>query len=333
VVAHSHGGGVVLYSLRNQSVKKNLTGLICLSTPFLTSKKRQWTRLTHLGRVPLVIATSLAMFGLLVLGLCTLVGVIVGIIGICLGWSGDAMLDTFSVWLFLAFILTFLLLLPVLAMSIKKSFPIDLKFITNQKMVTFAKKQTAEGLRKIQIPKNIKTRVFAVTVTGDEALYWLKTLLSFADAPFWFFSVAWTIFTVSLVAVVPLWFIFFYTGIQDWPIYGVVVGCALAAAFLGVVSPALTFTLFPIILWLSVLLRSTPLATGEKPGWSSFFVKLIVQKNPEVKNFSHHHLTMSLGKVLRHSAVYEDPRTFKLISDWISHCLKNLAASKNPLEK
>ncbi len=40
IVAHSHGGNIGLYALRNSDVANGIHGLVCLSTPFLNAKPR-----------------------------------------------------------------------------------------------------------------------------------------------------------------------------------------------------------------------------------------------------------------------------------------------------
>src|ERR1041385_8003393 len=36
VIAHSHGGNIVLYALANTALRSRLAGVVCLSTPFLS---------------------------------------------------------------------------------------------------------------------------------------------------------------------------------------------------------------------------------------------------------------------------------------------------------
>lgn len=40
IIAHSHGGNVALYALKDQEVRNKIDGLICLGTPFLTSEMK-----------------------------------------------------------------------------------------------------------------------------------------------------------------------------------------------------------------------------------------------------------------------------------------------------
>jgi hypothetical protein len=44
LVAHSHGGNVALYALRNPSVRSRIDGLFCMATPFLISKRAPFRR-------------------------------------------------------------------------------------------------------------------------------------------------------------------------------------------------------------------------------------------------------------------------------------------------
>lgn len=40
VIAHSHGGNVALYAMRDEAIRKEISGVICLATPFLISRPR-----------------------------------------------------------------------------------------------------------------------------------------------------------------------------------------------------------------------------------------------------------------------------------------------------
>jgi hypothetical protein len=40
LVAHSHGGNVCLYALRDESTERAVDGLVCLSTPFVHARER-----------------------------------------------------------------------------------------------------------------------------------------------------------------------------------------------------------------------------------------------------------------------------------------------------
>lgn len=44
VIAHSHGGNIALYALRDDSVAANVDGLACMATPFLVARRRDLGR-------------------------------------------------------------------------------------------------------------------------------------------------------------------------------------------------------------------------------------------------------------------------------------------------
>jgi hypothetical protein len=46
LVAHSHGGSIAMYALQDVSLQQRLSGIVCLSTPFLHARRRQ------LGPIP-----------------------------------------------------------------------------------------------------------------------------------------------------------------------------------------------------------------------------------------------------------------------------------------
>jgi hypothetical protein len=41
IIAHSHGGNVALYALRDQQVRTQVRGTVCLSTPFISCRRRE----------------------------------------------------------------------------------------------------------------------------------------------------------------------------------------------------------------------------------------------------------------------------------------------------
>lgn len=42
LIAHSHGGNIALYAMREPNVQQCVNGLVCLSTPFIQISPRQW---------------------------------------------------------------------------------------------------------------------------------------------------------------------------------------------------------------------------------------------------------------------------------------------------
>ena len=44
VIAHSHGGNVTMYALRDSELERQIDGVVCLSTPFLHANKRNFGR-------------------------------------------------------------------------------------------------------------------------------------------------------------------------------------------------------------------------------------------------------------------------------------------------
>src|SRR4029077_16813997 len=74
VIGHSHGGSVALYAMRDDTIRKRLRGVACLSTPFLGTKKRNnvfWNFNTEGGISVLSDASYAACFAIL---LATLLG-------------------------------------------------------------------------------------------------------------------------------------------------------------------------------------------------------------------------------------------------------------------
>src|SRR5262245_52275955 len=43
IVAHSHGGNVALYALQKSGLVDRVNGVVCMATPFVILRARQWT--------------------------------------------------------------------------------------------------------------------------------------------------------------------------------------------------------------------------------------------------------------------------------------------------
>ena len=61
IVAHSHGGDVALRALRDKSAANHLSGLVCLSTPFLAASIRPWVRPEPSDTVYFIFAMTLVL--------------------------------------------------------------------------------------------------------------------------------------------------------------------------------------------------------------------------------------------------------------------------------
>lgn len=66
IVAHSHGGNVVLYALRDQTVADSVRGVVCLSTPFIHCRERD---LGPAGFMPIFVLALIAIGVPLTLGI------------------------------------------------------------------------------------------------------------------------------------------------------------------------------------------------------------------------------------------------------------------------
>lgn len=59
IVAHSHGGNVALYALRDESLLTSIAGVACLATPFLVCRPRSLGSMSVLGHVAGVVGVML----------------------------------------------------------------------------------------------------------------------------------------------------------------------------------------------------------------------------------------------------------------------------------
>ncbi len=70
VVAHSHGGNIALYALRDETLRERIDGVVCLSTPFVTCAERSWPvkLMVICGLLPMLLPIVLMVVALFALG-------------------------------------------------------------------------------------------------------------------------------------------------------------------------------------------------------------------------------------------------------------------------
>lgn len=290
LIAHSHGGNVVLYALRYRQVPETVAGCVFLATPFLR------TRVRPLGPFVSTLAFQLTWMALWLAGAIPL--------WIWLGFNG------------LLFSAVFVFFGIPLAAG-----PLDdrvTKRIGRFLLDRLTRTQT-EFRRRVAMPK-VPTPFLVCQVGGDEARAWLRWIDRAASASFVAnrylvaFAGTWPLLLlVSMIgAVVDGWILderrafVIRSGLLGF-------GCILASLFLIVAMAVF----LPAA---SVVLRGHLGAFGWEGLLGYSLVDIYASKTPEgaLEASVIEHAAPRGDQALRHGRVYEEPVLLEAISGWVA---------------
>lgn len=103
IIAHSHGGNIALQSMSDDAISRRVSGIICLSTPFLTITSRQLGPVgrTVLWWVPVVIVFygGLGLLTILAPGASEAWGVLPLVVGVFAGFAAYRAMPKAADWL------------------------------------------------------------------------------------------------------------------------------------------------------------------------------------------------------------------------------------------
>lgn len=316
IVAHSHGGNVAFYALRDKSLRDAIAGVACLATPFLVSRPR-------------------------VLGSKDMAAHVAGAVGLLLlvvQFLARWWLSAFEpAWLRELMIFAFLLLSMVLVAALLKNWR------------TFA-----ESLHKaLQLATLSKERLLIVRAPGDEAsaalLFFqfvsqlsvrLYVLLYQLHERLLGLLKRWSGHRLRLLAALVGGFVLYVAVIICAILLkmstGAIVAIAFLLAWLCMVVPALTligwidvaagpvqFMIGALLSAIIILLSITLLPFGWQVALSNILLDITAETTPpgtwEVNQIEPTHSQVQAGDVqpLQHSVVYDDPHSLTLICNWM----------------
>jgi hypothetical protein len=146
VIAHSHGGNIALYAMRDSAAREAVTGIVTLGTPFLSVRRRDPQRYADvMAWVVLCVAVLVPLIGLNALGLSRFLA----------GWLiGAAVL--------------------IVAMKPRLS----------RWLIETVTREQADILESLELPSIDRSKLMVLSARGDEAGRWLRTWDLVAKAPF-----------------------------------------------------------------------------------------------------------------------------------------------------
>jgi hypothetical protein len=301
IIAHSHGGNAALYALRDLEEKGSITGLVCLSTPFIYARQRKG------GEDPLTVA----VFGAVCL---TAVATLMATAGRDGATAFVAQVrQTHVAWWHAG--------LAILTIS----FVAGLAFALHQLADRIAKKRVVE----LSLPSLDEIDVLVLQSPADEAHGWLKSSQfagwiatranrSLATAAEFLFK-RWPLFVGGPAVLILLWAAFLPDSLnpfsdqlieslvtRDALIYGymavgaaVIAACVLAATVAGIAVAAAS--------WYGLSL-----------GILTSHLELSAEANPPGRHETYQ-LTFPVSEKggLQHSAIYNDSAACEAIVDWV----------------
>ncbi len=316
IIAHSHGGNVAFYALRDKSLRDSIAGVACLATPFLVSRPRE------LGSKSMAVHVAGA------------VGLLLLVVQFLARWW----LSAFDpVWLreLISFALLFLIMVLVAALmknwrTFAGSLHKELQLATLSKerllIIRAPGDEASAALLFFQFVSQLSVRIYVLLYQLHERLLGLLK--------------RWSGYRLRLIAAL----------VGGLVLYVAVIICAIALkmptgataavvillAWFCMAVPALTligwidvaagpvqFTISAILFAIIIVLSITLLPFGWQVALSNILLDVTAETTPpgtwEVTQIEPTHNQVQAGDVqpLQHSVVYDDPHSHALICNWM----------------
>jgi hypothetical protein len=296
-VAHSHGGNVVLYALRDERFSARLAGIAFLGTPFLLIRRRD---------MPKFCQTAMLISGW-ALGIVCLIASLIG-----------------QIWAFARFFPNVpdeLFAMAALSISLGAVFLIVWvlsKFVPSRFQNFLSRKQEEIVGWLAQPTPSCPT--YVATVQRDEASISLTIVDKIAAMPW----IGWSAVAKSSLTIFLSWYLL--SGFIS-QLFGGPVGTGSGTISYVALAVTLVITLGPLFATLfAASLRRAPFAFG----WEGLVAASTVRIQPshippwnENKNFSMQYLPNPSVRGYRHSFFYKDERVINDVATWIRLSLRN----------
>ena len=289
VIAHSHGGNVAFYALRDQEVARRLDGIVSMATPFIHCKRRTYSESV----------IKLWPFVLLVVSTVLLVPLFSALSTYVLGLSGN----TTTIFVVVG---SLLCLIPVITLYFRrKHLPAKLSARQNA---------TSE---KLILPVPTRQRVLCLSILGDEARGLLKGMYMIAAWPHWLWN--------ELIYVPFMLVIFVSALIFGDTFLSSMSGKTRLARLRGAFDAALGWGMLIgyAHLFVMALLPKLTRALGIGFGQESLVDNLLVDIRSEdipggVSGLIHKQFPIVPGSSLMHSRLYQNPEVISDIARFIA---------------
>ena len=308
ILAHSHGGNVALYAVRdNLKAAAAVRGIVNMATPYVVPNERNLERYV---RTVVVWLVPPALFA-------------VGIILQMALFSDRLLADLSDGWL----------LFGAGAFATFGFFP--LRRFSKKVLVPRFKSRQKDLLAELthRLPTNVS--ILNMRIDGDEASFWLRIISTLANFPYWFWNPRSMVFFILGPALLgPLLFAFglFLWGWRDTSFFEQQPQSAAASlkfaalfftfSFVILLLLTLMFTVLwqPFCVLWSSLFSASAVGFGSRGVYLNWLVKVTADSKLAGENVTErvYHRTFKLLQ-LRHALLYADASAITDIAAWIEH--------------
>ena len=299
VIAHSHGGNVVLYALKDSFLRRHIAGVITMGTPFISCRSRNVAPALELLSTAVPVTSFLLMLTLVGYFLANYAGFSVGHYGL---------LGLLATWL----------APPIIGLGFWVMFAIwFLPFVRKDAKIWVAKHQH-RMLKLLNSRSFSEPNFLCAVIDRDEASGWLLSLRFASSLPNWSFLIVLKIWmTIRWPLVVFCLGALLLEGkstIQKLPEWGAL----LVIAMTGVMLLAVLLQLF--MLFVPLLVRSHKYGFGGESLYTNWLSDIRVDETPsgfrvDVCNVK---LQKNSSSGLRHSSFYDNPHCLADICHWMN---------------
>jgi hypothetical protein len=333
IVAHSHGGNIALYALRDPALQGRVTGVICLSTPFLIFSER------HLGvKAPIYM---LQPFFLILLPIAIY---LYNVVPIPAGarWGVPVFPENATIWewwkhwtnvIFNILLMDFIIGACIFGL-------LEMAGVTSRLNPFFSMNRAIEMRKWSILPHIARTRLLILRTVGDEASGALVT----AQFSGWLLSEFWRLIDYLIRKIVPnrlrnvaisaLWIVI--PAVIVWNLVSLLFPASIEAQMYhlirfsydvilaGTIPLFLIFSVVPaLFLLLCLILCFVLMPFGAQNPIDSVFTEITAEVSP-IGRWSVHtvpkrsqNFQTSVRFSLRHSEAYDNPRVLRLMIGWM----------------
>lgn len=170
VICHSHGGNVALYATADNKLEENISGIVCMNTPFMCALPRNFR--------PLFFA---------------LIAVVLWVLGVISEQLGGML--WFTDWEWYIKLLMSLLLIPI---SLLVTFGLWMLLFSASDLVKALSKKRDEIINEINLP-NTRIPLLSIWTGGDEISFAFSIASGFGNLPF--LLLYWPVVIISVFAL------------------------------------------------------------------------------------------------------------------------------------
>jgi hypothetical protein len=296
VIAHSHGGNIILHALKDNQIRENISGVITMGTPFISCESREVKSALGLLKYAIPVVSLFAMcliIGLPLVPLLTYLGNRYGIWGFWLGFG-----------------------VPVFVGFAMYQWLLDrFRDFVRYDSLAWAATHQERLAQLLNVEGFTRPPFFCAVVNRDEAGRWLSSLETISNGPgSLFFAILqlwrktrWWLLGLFVVALA-LSVIGYSSDEPGEVLMGVAIGIMVASVILQ-----LSMLLFP------KMVRAHKFGFGGETFFDNWLSNIVIHESPVgiLANVRRFEAEARLTSGLRHSMFYENGTCLNEMASWM----------------